>query len=288
MSTMRLVYDLGGSPPTYDFATTLCVAELERIKRKATGIEVIFLPGPREGFRPNEAWPPKTSDREALMQNIVLPMCRLLPTVTNVVRWKGPEEELKREFGYKAKLYGLPAMLGAMRMPGARALRFTGRAPACNDLITITLREAEHWPQRNSNIKEWLEAARALRADGWHVVVLRDAHRAAEPFEDFEIAPEASINVYERARLYTMARGNLFVNNGPAALALFMDLPAIIFRAFCDTHPASSRRYMADNGLKFGAQFPNTPVHQRWLWEDDTAARILEEVRSMIGNAPAA
>lgn len=272
---MRACYDLSGSPPTYDFVTFLVSAEIERQNRGEDRLDIVFAPGPREGHRETTAWPEATADREAMMERVVLPMAGLLGSVRTVERL--PDRDgLDGVFGFRRKVYGLPAQLAAWADPRSRCLRADGEEEP--GLIVMTLREAVHWPERNSDVGEWVAAGLDLRRRGYRVVVVRDTERAGENIDGLECDHAAALHVTDRARLYQRAGLCLFVNNGPMVLASFMNRPLINWRPICEAHRASSSKYLRSCGWMPGTPPPGAPAHQRWVWSPDVAGSIVEEV----------
>ncbi len=274
-------YDLSRCLPSYDIVTFLMASEHERIKRREDHIAIEILPGPYEGFRPGNLWPPKTVDRRAMMRNVVLPMCAMLPSCQRVTLHDKRIPEAENSFGHGAFTIGMERFVAAMGA-GIRPLRFKHQVLRDPNLITITLREAEHWPARNSRVSEWICAARDLRdRHGFRVVIVRDACRADEPIEGFETFPGASRDLDRRAQLYLGAGCNLFVSNGPAWFALALDAPVAIIRPATDgAGTLSSHAALAKIGLPKGAQIPGSPSHQVLVWEDDYADAI---VRTAVG-----
>src|SRR5262245_34722595 len=57
--------------------------------------------------------------------------------------------------------------------------------------VTITLREAEHVPYRNSNLAAWAKFAREIEDAGEHVIVVRDTAKAMEPLGGLNTIPAA-------------------------------------------------------------------------------------------------
>ena len=112
--------------------------------------------------------------------------------------------------------------------------------------VTITLREAQHWDHRNSNIEAWLHLAADLKRQGEQVVFVRDTRRAMETLAIGARSPipKPRSTCKSAAALYEMAKANLFVANGPAAMAMFMDKPMF------------SMTPLEDEGHTY---FPNTP-----------------------------
>jgi hypothetical protein len=276
-------YDLYGSPPTYEVVSFLMRAERERIARGEDSLRIVFLPGPLEGFRRDNLWPHGGGAREAMLRNVCVPLCWLLPSVVDVQVEPHRPGNL-RGFGVAPqRLYGFKQFVDAYAQ-GVRPLR-ERVAPSARepDLLTITLREAVHWPARNSNVPAWLAAARRLQERGWRAVVVRDTATAHAPLPDVVTDAAAAMSIAPRAALYARAALNLFVSNGPAYLCLAMDLPTLMFRPVNDgLGLAFSRRHWSLCGVAAGVQLPGAPDYQHLVWQDDTADNIVAAVESML------
>ncbi len=146
--------------------------------------------------------------------------------------------------------------------------------------VTITLREAEHWSHRNSNIGAWTRFAADLRLRGYFPVFVRDTRVAFEPLEDFATSPLASIDLHVRMALYECAAANLFISNGPGSLANFSDRPWLEFvNLQPDGHlfaPETPNFYRESLGIEPGAQFPWSREDQRIVWSADSYEAISE------------
>ena len=269
-------YDLARCLPSYDIVTFLMASEHERLKRKEDSLAIEILPGPHEGFRPGNLWPPATADRRAMMQNVVLPMCALLPSCERVTVHDDRVPQIANSFGYGSFTIGMERFVAAMAA-GVRPLRLDQPVVRDSHLVTITSREAEHWPARNSTLTEWTKAARELEGLGYRVVFVRDTCKADEPLESFETFPGASRDLARRAQLYLGAGCNLFVSNGPAWFALALDAPVAIIRPATDgAGKLSSHAALASAGLPKGSQIPGTPGYQVLVWDDDRAGVIVQ------------
>jgi hypothetical protein len=157
--------------------------------------------------------------------------------------------------------------------PGAHSLENApaGSAGAFSG-VTITLREAAHWPHRNSNVPEWLAFARELQdpstgSGGEHVVFLRGYERADEPLENFATCPAASKRLAARMALYSVAKMNFFVSDGPAMLCFFSNNPYVAFM----THYAGAN----------GPQRPWATERQRLVYARDDLGAIREVWEAM-------
>jgi hypothetical protein len=216
--------------------------------------------------------------RVQMRDRVAVPMAHMLPGAAVELLDERPRRPVDGSIGWQQRLYGLRVHLAELRA-GARPLRpkvnYRGfDYPAAPDnLITITLREAEHWPERNSNLGEWHAAATLIRSMGYHVVVVRETRFAGARFADFADAPQASLDLYYRAALYRAAALNLFVNNGPAWFAVALDAPVMIFKLVVEgLMPTVRASYFAGCGLPPGQQLP--APHQTIVWENDTFASI--------------
>ncbi len=284
MKTVVAYYDLKTSPASYDIVAFLCAAERWRRKRGADKIAINILPGPNGGFRQDKFWPFNIAERQKMLDQVVAPMARMLPNAS-VALWRGsarPKPEAD-SIGYMCWLYGLKLQVECMK-EGIRPLRPAVELPRDNALVTITLREAQHWSQRNSNVPAWVEAAKQISRKGYRVIVIRDTLLADQKIEGIETSASASWDLTTRAQLYRSASCNLFVNNGPAWFAMAVDAPVLMLRPVFEgqlrnvngaVSNACTSRYFAECGIPAGGQIPNSPNHQRIVWEDDATDKIL-------------
>lgn len=279
---MIACYDLSRCPPTYDAVAFLALAEGERRRRGEDYIHVRILPGPADGFRADSLWPHTLEARALVRDRVLVPLCRLLPSVRSVE--VSPTRRHVGEWGHGEYYVGLPRILEALRA-GLRPLRAVVARSHASGLITFTLREAEHWPLRNSRTAEWAAAARELSARGWNVIVLRDAARAAEVLEGCRTSSLHATDLSSRANLYARAALNVGVCNGPMWMSIFMGAPTLMMRP--TTNAAGGcydESFYSRHGLSRGAQLPSSPPHQRLCWEDDTYDNIMRAVREFLGN----
>lgn len=145
--------------------------------------------------------------------------------------------------------------------------------------VTITLREADHFPNRNSNVTEWLKFAEWLEARGERVLFIRDTAKSMEPITGFATMPPASQNLFVRTAVYQVAKANLFVSNGPAMLAvMFSERPWLFFTQLTVNNPYGPNTpdgWKYFTGIDSGAQFPWAKRDQRVIYKPDT----FEEIR---------
>ena len=273
---LRICYDLSHSPPTYDAVASACIAERWRITRGEPNIEIAIAPGPREGFRGGENyWPYGREAREGALENIAIPIFQLLPSCTSVYRL-GRHEDAR---GMLVAAHGLRNQIYA----GVRPLRLNRTFVQHPDLVTITLREADHWPTRNSNVPEWIKAASGMQQMGLRVVFVRDTLCAAKRIDGFEIDALAAVDLPERAVLYASARINIGVNNGPMWLAAAMDVPTVIMRPLDAVAPCCNAAYFKRCGISDQTGAVPGMSNVRIGWGPDTAENILGEVSAAMG-----
>lgn len=271
---LEVCYDLARNPPTYDFVTALMRFERLRLEYREDGIAINVIPGPAGGFRQDRLWPQSVEARTHLLNHIVVPMASMLPSVRRVT-FHGSRDEGPRCFGIGEHVINFKRFVDCYGK-GIRPLRPSHDLPPDEQLITLTLRECEHWPERNSRIDEWKRAGLELAMLGFQVVVVRDTLRAAESLGGLVTSPKASRDLMARAQLYRQSACNLFVNNGPAWLCMALDAPTAILRPATEgVNKFAGAAARAMHGIPPGSQMPNAQPHQRLVWEDDTAANIV-------------
>jgi hypothetical protein len=269
-------YDLQTSPPTYDIVAFLLAVEHHRIRCGESSIAIRVLPGPVAGFRRDKYWPFTITGRNLMLNQVATPMARMLPSATEVSLWRTRLKPEANSIGYGRSLYGLRVLIECLKH-GVRPLRAPNGGPQFNPkLITMTLREAEHWPERNSNVAEWISAAKEIMARGHRVVIVRDTYFANVEIEGIETSRESSLNLNARAQLYRSAACNLFVSNGPGWFALALDAPVLMMKPTTESINHCSSRSLSACGLIPGQQIPNAPAYQKIIWDDDNAISIVD------------
>jgi hypothetical protein len=217
----RVCYNIPMSPLSFDFVNWLADAEMTRLREGAPApLKVGFWFG-RDG---------KTGlnlmARRQMFEKVVRPALALMGAVED--DRSAIVGRCKQFFGMKDLLDGARAGDEVPKFRAPSAMR-EAMAKRLGGAVTITLREADMFPHRNSNIPAWLRLADDLTARGERIVIVRDTARAHEPLGGYEICPEASIDLQWRAALYETAKMNLFVSNGPAGLSFLSDWPYITF-----------------------------------------------------------
>lgn len=276
--TLSACYDLSVSPPTYDYISFLVAAETARIDAGLSDINIHILPGPRDGFRRDSLPPYTAQEREHMRDAIVVPASRLLSSCNVVACKLNREKPAEPTFGFGRPVHGFGTLFKAAQR-GIFPLRATDSlGEPMPKTATITLREAPYWPTRNGDVAEWMAVAGELRRQGWRVIFVRDTSKADKPIDDFEIDPTASRSILHRAVLYQKASLNLFTNNGPAWMCLYMGASCMIFRMTALNAPCANENYFRHHGWRRGEPWPNLAARQHVSWEPDKFAPIMAAI----------
>lgn len=278
---LNAVYDLGLSPPTYDFLAFLIEAERYRVREKFDRMDVYFQPGPMHGFRHDEL-PPDVETRKAMLWRVCAGIARLMPSVRHVctlgerMHVQGHVFPVDYAENSPKSHYGIGYLKGARPMLKASesarrhiALRFT------KPYATISLRTSTYWPERNSNLDAWRNVAVWLKTQGIAPVVVPDTEGTGlEGFPAFELG---AFDVDLRAALYEGALINLGVSNGPMALLPYLKARYLMFNVgVAKTHSASIE-FLNSHGYYRGGD--GMGGNGRMIWEPDTEEAILRELR---------
>lgn len=272
---LTAVYDLAVSPPTYDFLSFLVEAERARKEGGYTAIDIVFQPGPIGGFR-HDNLPPSLEEREGMLYRVCVAACRLLPSVRNVVVLKD-RAEIKDNVFPKDYKYDEPVNhYGARYFKNAeKCLTATAGAKAevrkrfPTRYATITLRESQAWPDRNSNKEAWGKVEWALARMGLQTVVVPDtSDKDANVF---------SWDLDMRLALYEGAEMNLGVSNGPMAILYCSNAPYMVFKITAPNSPSASLEFLKGQGMEEGDQYGDNGT---LFWCDDDADKIIDALKT--------
>lgn len=277
-------YNLPAASISYDFLIWLIDAEMQRIREGAPPpLKVHFWYG-RDGkaglYLPAQ---------QQMFERVVKPSLALIGAIEH------PDAAHGRDYAQRHM-----RMITAQAQEGAKVPRFKAPVRAREAMrrwlgdtapVTITLREADHWPHRNSNFQAWREFGRDLIKNGERVVFVRDTAKAQEQMIDgFITCPQASTDLHARMALYEQAKANLFVANGPCTLAAFSDRPWLTFTtvepddsAYRANTPAFWRMHI---GIDVGEQYPWSAPDQRIVWQADTYENITAAWRQLFADRP--
>jgi len=246
-------YHCGLAPKGFDFLTWLMVNEIIRVEKGIQGpLKVGLFEGPTK-----DVW----------ADPVYRPMIKMIGAVEDpkALQRQGMDIYLTKQL---VDMYQLNPQLPPLKAVGDWNLP--------RGVVTITLRESEHWPHRNSSLFEWIKFASWLKHNhNERVVFVRDTVKAEWPLDPYETCPTASTNLDARMWLYENAKLNCFVSNGPMMLSLFAKHPML---AFVKVEDEQTTNYMFNTpqfwaekmGVPVGRQFPWSDNRQKIVWQKDT------------------
>lgn len=268
-NTMTVVYDLDKAPGSYDFMHSMMNIDHYRDEENQCKVKVHFQAGSDHGFRPNEMIYTSHAGKTRMLNNVVRPMLKMFGI--EEIGDPGPEGGLVFPYSPADALARYRRLGWLPHFQASREARIWARDKYGSDRpVVITLREATHWPQRNSDTHEWIKFARSLPTSQ-RVVFVRDTDMIGLPFE-FEVSDEASWDLHKRLALYRSASMNFFVMNGPAALAYYTgDIPYAVFLTSAPGYPCYSPMFLQRFiGIDPYGQFPwANRGFQRLVYGDD-------------------
>lgn len=308
--TMFAFYDLDKGPLTYDFIQYLVLAERFRVAAGKRNLHVVIVPGRHEGFR-NESPRDRflnAARKEWRLRQLIVRACDLTPSCTGVTRMPNRAEAgalLARidaagifppAYSVDAPTcpYLLPFVLQfAANGPDIRSLEappvvaalvrnlfdsMAGSAP----VITITVRQSDFQPERNSRIDAWMEFAASARDRGFCPVFIPDTEavlrEAQAEMPGFHVFPLAALSMAFRAAAYQESWFNMMTSNGPYTLCFYnARARCSVFKLIVPGVATASARFHIHQGLQPGAQLPFAGPLQRLIWEDDSAPIIERE-----------
>lgn len=253
-------YNISKSPVSYDFIAWLIDAECTRIRAGAPApLKVGFFMG-RDGKTGLD-----DGYRKLMLNEVCRPALDLLGAVEDP---EGTFGEFKEFFSFRdiVKFHKDGFKVPKWKL-STKSIPYEP-----GTYVTITLREAEHWPHRNSKLSEWTRFADWLKAQGERVIFVRDTRLADTDLPGYETYPLASTNFKTRLALYQQAKCNLFVANGPGATCFFTDAPWIGFFEIDDEgayNAAKTVFWEIHGGIKVGEQFPWSTDKQKIVWKPD-------------------
>lgn len=281
----RACYDLAQLPANWDAVTWLVIAEMNR-RRVApmAPLQVAFKAGPNGGFR-NDNLPHAPETRKYYLGNIAKPLLPLIGASENI---NGHGYGADRHYYLMNEVCarageGVP-LLAPSDDDRAEVRQWIDKNSVATNPLVITLREASHWPERNSDLAVWTKFARKC---GHDVVFVRDTEKAYEPIEGFKTCPHASYDVGFRLALYELALCNLTVPHGPAMLLFFSKASYLLFRPLIDPTdaggwPAGTPEWWTEKvGVEPGQQFPWAKFNQRIVWDNESVDVLLREWNEM-------
>ena len=313
------VYDLNAGPLTYDFVQFLVLAERFRLASGKPHLRLIVVPGEHEGFR-NFSQRDRflsTVSKEWRLRQLVMRAAHLVPALAGITRFRSRksaaaflgrvEPGLVFPPGFDSKAPACPyhlafvmqfatqgadiRSLAAPPLTSALVRRLLRELAGTRPVVTITLRQSEFQPARNSRLDQWLRFAGACETRGLFPLFVPDteallAGRDAE-LGGFASLPLAALSLPVRAAVYQESWHNMLANGGPYTLCLYNARARFsMFKLLVpDVHTASAA-FHASQGLTPGTQLPFAGPMQRLVWEDDSLDVLERELDSVLALNP--
>jgi hypothetical protein len=139
---------------------------------------------------------------------------------------------------------------------GGTFKRLASILPANRCRYTVTLRNCDRIPERNSNQMAWREFAEEIGA-----VVIED--HADKP-----------INLHDRVALYAGAEMNFGIVNGPMHLITLTDYPVMMFAT------KASHKGFREVGMHPLENYPWCLPHQKIVWAEDDLDSLRKQFRN--------
>jgi hypothetical protein len=317
--TFFAVYDLNAGPLTYDFIQFLVLAERFRQAAGNPYLRLIVVPGEHEGFRDFSQRDRflSTISKEWRLRQVVMRAAHLLPSCLGVTRFRSrdkaaaflakvdPEHVFPPGFDSKTAVcpYQLAFILqfatqgrdirtlAAPPMTTALARRVLRELAGERPVVTISLRQSEFQPPRNSRLDQWLHFATLCESRGLFPLFIPDTEallsgRAAE-LGGFTSLPLAALSLPFRAAVYQESWHNMLANSGPYTLCLYNARARFsMFKLLVPGIATASAEFHAGQGLTPGMQLPFAGPLQRMVWEDDSADSLERELDAVTALAP--
>lgn len=264
------VFNRGVSPHCFDFINWVINSEMIRIKEGAPApLKVCFYGQP----------PAANEYLDEMFYNVMVPSLKLV----------GAVQEPRASDGWCHNDLAVARPAVEMFNAGQPIVRFKATPPAVsmvtNDYtpktyVALTLREAKHWPHRNSHLPEWLKFADYLKAKGYRPIFVRDTAKADEAIEGYETYPMAAKDIDVRMAFSEGALCNVGVSNGPSSMWWYGTSPFICLVTIeedSNYKPNTTNWWWTNNGIKPGEQFPWLLDKQRLVWcESDSYEQLVK------------
>lgn len=298
---LQFCYDLSAAAITYDFASYLAAAEVERRLRGFAGIYVIFVMGPHGGVREEMPEYEAAISREARLwrvRQMLIPMLSFLPTVRGHVvcstrevaealistnaqaiypsdyRVFLPRQPDKRVIHEHARR-GVPIwpMFKATAQGRRLVADFLAREAEGRRPIVITLRNYAYTPERNSRNADWIAFADGLDRSRYVAIFIHDSETVMQPppgdFSRHVVCDAASVNLELRMALYEAAWLNMALLHGPTELCWYCESARYLYFIRVGTAAVQTEAALIQNGHRVGSDLDFAKPFQHIVWEVD-------------------
>ncbi|WP_394191940.1 hypothetical protein [Pseudoalteromonas atlantica] len=290
---LHVVYDLNVNLPCFDALSFAAVAEAHRVKLGLKNIHFYVLSPEMNDNKLSFSANYSESERNWRITNIVRPIFESFSSYVGTTDITNRDELNhfieSKEHVFPAsilsegtgKAYGLRKLetyydagipLPELTVPcSAQAMvdrLLLSEEAAGKKLITLTLRNTETHPERNSPITPWQAFIESLDKQQFFPIIIRDTSECLSPSSLSSIAlelPAASVNFHLRIALYNSAYINLSSSGGPSFAYYFLkDCSSIRYSPIDDRHFATSKTTLERAGFKIGQEqfFTQNGTHQ--------------------------
>lgn len=329
-NTMYCVYDLAIAPITFDFMHFAVISEMARAANKFDYVHFVFTLNAERQWRMHTPKDKALSveDKMYRLRNIIQPIAEMIPSYAGHSIYLDRIEAAKElaalipqmifppqyHVNNPSSMFMLEQVMDVYRQCKDQELDVT---PDClvpsavgkdkafqwcktndvdvNKLVTITVRQWDVEPDRNTNIESWKRFAKNIQKDGWQPVFLVDTDQAmihdAGSLKDMKIYWPGPINLELRLALYDLAAYNLSHNGGPAALNWFLPgskylqfLPVDAIPKVVESEGESGMERLL--GVKKGETYDFAGQSKQYVWEKATATNIYREFNEFITKFP--
>jgi hypothetical protein len=307
-NALQFFYDLSASPVTFDFASYLAAAEVERRLRKLKEINVIFVLGPKDGVRkelPDYEAAIDVTARQARLRNILVPMLAFLPSVKSYAVCSSREQAEAIIAADRSKIYPSDYRVYLPRQPAKKVIfehartglsiwpmlratdagkRFVGeflaREAKGRRPVVITLRNYDFSPERNSRNADWIAFADSLDPTRYVPIFVHDTETSMrEPPADFGrhvICHAASWSLEIRMALYEAAWLNMALMHGPMELCWYNEAARYVLFMAVGTAAINTEASLTTNGHRLGVDLEFAKPYQRIVWGNDDLPALMD------------
>lgn len=309
IDTLTVLYDLRISPPTYDFLIFLVKAELVRKEKKLQWIQVIIIPGDKNGFRENISFF-STNEMIDRVYNLMLPLIKIVNNHSSI--FLSPSRYEGRRM-YESAIHKFPnnhnfaqpvarhhynelfqyissgtehRILEADKSYVKRVKDwYSDREISKDKLVVITLRESKAHTQRNSDLNLWKEVCAFLVKSKFDVVILRDTSMCHLKLNwpGTHVSPLASLNVFYRQAVYETCLFNILVSSGPVSLNLLSkNSNFLLFGMHEPSCTSNTYEHLEKIGFKKDEQIIGAGHHQRCSWKPLIYSDVVWEINQYL------
>ena len=289
-------YDLDVAKATYDIPGFLCLADKQRRKLGLDKVHVVIVCASNNTFNIADRSNFSVSEHEWRKRQILQQCCALLPSLSGIsmTSTKAEAQQLLLHshhvfpegytvakpiaawaFSSVFECSTQPEDIAILDAPSEAKKIVKNWLASLNvgerRVITVTLRQSETKPSRNSNIAAWQQFIARLDTSRYFPIVIPDTGDVSIPEFAAEVFVAASLNVEVRMALYVMAHVNLGVNNGPLCLCMLSHkCNYIMYKIVTEEYHYCSTKVLEDRGFIVNGDCPIATPRQKMIWQDDS------------------